>query len=135
MGEGDPSGPGGYLIYSKTLCFARGTVVAPSFQYLTYAANARAAYMQMFIEPFTGQTPGVAPGIGGAALSTQVIAPAFSANTRGDGTPVAFTVPTTGRYLIKIVWTFSSTPTSYAGGCASSANDIGMFNLKFNCTP
>lgn len=79
VGEGDPSARGSYLLYSKTLCFARGTVIRPSFEYLTYAANGRAAYMQMFIEPFTGQTPGVALGIGGAPLSTQVVAPALSA--------------------------------------------------------
>lgn len=133
VGEGDPSGPGGYLIYSKSLCFAKDKKVTANFQYLTYAANNRGAYMQLFIEPDVGQTPTVGQGVGGAPLSALVTSPAKSKNLTASGTPIAYTVPTTGRYLIKIVWTFSDTPAGYNGVCQYGANDIGIFNLKFTC--
>ena len=136
VGEGDPSGPGGYLVFSQTVCLKAGATVAASFNWLSYAANRRAAYVQLFIEPYSGQAPSPVVALGGASLSTVVTAPAQSQNSKGSVTGTAYTVPLTGQYMVKIVWTFGTTPTDYGtkDSCNLGANDIGVTGLVLTCT-
>ena len=132
VGEGDPSGANGYLIFSKTVCLKGGAVITANYNWLSYNANNRAAYMQLYIEPYSGQTPSTGLAVGGAAVGSQVSAPAGTTNAAGSVTGT-YTVPVTGQYMIKIVWTFGTSPTSYRGVCNYGANDIGMTGLAFKC--
>ena len=133
VGEGDPSGPGGYLVFSKVLCFTGGTRLTAGYSWLSYNTNNRAAYMQMAIEPYVGQSPSPVLGAAGSTLGPLITAEPRTTNTRGTVTGATYTVPVTGRYMLKIVWTFGVTPTSYSGQCNYGANDIGMYNLSLGC--
>lgn len=134
VGEGDPSSRNGYLIFSKTVCLKGGATITASYDWLTYGANNRGATMQLYVEPYSGQTPSTTLAVGGAAVGGAVTAPAKSLNAKGSVSGATYTVPVTGQYMIKIVWTFDNTGTFGSSNiCDYGTNDIGMYNLAFSC--
>lgn len=135
VGEGDPKADNGYLIYSKIFCYAANTTLSVSYQWQSYNTNRRAAYMQIYIEPYTGQAPSTFLATGGSTIGPQISAPAKTVNAAGSVTGATFTTGAAGKYMIKFVWTFDPSPAfDMSTICTYGTNDIGVHGAEWSCS-
>lgn len=130
VGEGDPESPDSYLMYSRVFCLPADTEVNLQWSWATYGTNNRAAFFQMYFEPYFGQAP--VPE-GGVAVGAQLVAPARTANLTALATG-QFRSSQEGQYLLKMVWTFENSGIFGSGNiCEYGTNDIAIYNLTRTC--
>ena len=119
----DPDAAGSTATLSVPVCLSVGKAYTFAFDWNTYAANARGSTLVATVTSSAG-----------TVLATATVkAASQTSNAKGTTTLPAFTVPSSDNYTFSYTWSFDTAPSSYAGTCYHSANDIAVTTYRLTC--